>query len=333
MKITGFGDYLIHFSPQNEERFMQAETMRMSFTGAEANVCAALAFWGEDTRFITKLPTHLLAQKGVGFLRGLNIDTKYIAHGEGRMGAYYLEKGSSLRSSVVIYDRAPSAFTESNYDDYEWDKVFEDTDIIYLTGITPSLTDNLFECCKKMLKEAHDRGIKVFFDINYRPTLCSTEKANEIFTSLAPYITHLIGNEEHLKMILGVASSYCEDEPEDRLKDITAQVRNITNIPNIAVTVRRTPSASNAIVFASYSNGTDFALSPRYSIQVVDRVGSGDAFSAGLVYSVIHGSSVKDTVNFAIASNAMKHTILSDINFASVKEITSVMSSRHDVIR
>ena len=333
MKITGFGDFLIHFSPQNEERFMQADTMRMSFTGAEANVCAALAFWGEDTRFITKLPNHLLAQKGIGFLKSLNIDTQYIARGEGRMGAYYLEKGSSLRSSVVIYDRMPSAFTESDYSDYEWDKVFEDTDIVYLTGITPSLNDNLFGICKKMLAEANKRGLKVFFDINYRPTLCSTEKAKDIFMSLAPYITHLIGNEEHLKMILGVSTSYGEEETKERLQDLTAQVRSITNIPNIAITVRRTPSASNAIVCASYSDGTDFALSPRYTIQVVDRVGSGDAFSAGLVYSVIHGSSVTDSVNFAIASNALKHTILSDINFASVKEIASVMSSRHDVIR
>lgn len=325
MKITGFGDYLIHFSPIHDERFMQTDYMHMTFTGAEANVCAALAFWGKDTRFVTRLPRHLLAKRSVAFLTGCGVDTSQIAYGDERMGVYYLEKGQSLRSSVVIYDRAPSAFTESSFENYDWDAILADTDVFYLCGITPALSKNLFELCKKLLPEVRKRNIPVFYDVNYRPALGSAEQAGEILRALAPYITHLIGNEEHLKMLLNASSAYGEGEPEKRLRDLTEQVRGITRIQQIAVTVRRTVNASNTVIYASYSDGQGFALSPEYRIQVVDRVGSGDAFSAGLVYSVIHNFDVSAAVQFAAASNAIKHTINDDINFASVEEIEALI--------
>lgn len=334
MKITGFGDYLIHFSPIHDERFMQTDYMHMTFTGAEANVCAALAFWGENTRFVTKLPKHLLSKRSVAFLTGCGVDTSYIAYGEGRMGVYYLEKGQSLRPSVVIYDRAPSAFTEASYENFDWDRILEDTKTFYLCGITPALSENLFQICCRLLPEVRKRSIPVFFDVNYRPALGSPECAGETFRALAPYITHLIGNEEHLKMLLGVSSSHGEDAPAQRLEDLTMQVRRQTGIPHIAITVRRTIDASNTIVYASYSDETAFSISPEYRIQVVDRVGSGDAFSAGLVYGVMHGLSVADTVQFAAASNAMKHTIHDDINFASVEEINALLHRQgYDVRR
>ena len=325
MRITGFGDYLIHFSPIQDERFMQADYMHMTFTGAEANVLAALAFWGEDTAFVTKLPRHLLAKKGAAFLTGCGVDMDGVAYGEGRMGTYYLEKGRSLRPSVVIYDRIPSAFTESRWEDYDWDTILSGTDLFYLCGITPALSDSLLEICSKVLPEARKRNIPVFFDVNYRPALGSAEQAGKVLRSLAPYITHLIGNEEHLKQLLGVHSDYAEDQPSQRLLDLTRQVHAVTRIPNIAITVRRTITASHTKIFASWFTEDEFALSPEYDIQIVDRVGSGDAFSAGLIYAVVHGYSAEQAVRFAAASNALKHTIQDDINFASVEEIESIM--------
>lgn len=334
MKIVGFGDYLIHFSPIMDERFMQASLMQMTFTGAEANVCMALGLWGKDTRFVTKLPTHPLAQKGEMFLRGLSVDTSCIAHGEGRMGTYYLEKGQGVRASVVIYDRAPSAFTESVPSDYDWDKIFADADTLYLSGITPALSKTLYDCTKAALEEAKKRGMKVFFDVNYRPKLGDTKKAGETLMDLAPYITHLISNEEHLKMLLDIDTEYGEDDRKSRLCDLAGKASEKTGIKNIAITVRRTPSASKAVVYAAYTDGKDFELSPEYALDVVDRVGSGDAFSAGLIYAQTSGWSVKDSVAFASASSAMKHMIVSDVNFASVDEIKTVMQgNRYDVKR
>jgi len=324
MKVVGFGDYMIHFSPVMDERFMQARMMQMSFTGAEANVCAALGLWGEKTELVTRLPDHELAQSGISFLKGVSVGTEHIVFGAGRMGTYYLEKGSGVRPSVVIYDRVPSAFTESVYEDYDWDTALQDAQVLYVTGITPALSGSLMDCTERIFRQAHAKGIRIFFDLNFRPKLLSPEKARENFSRLCPYISYLIGNEEHCKLLLGVESQYGEAEPALRLQEMTGKVRAVTGIPHVAVTVRRTPSASSAVFCAGYSDGNDFAMSPRYHLQVVDRVGSGDAFSAGFLYSVIHGKSVADTVCFAAAACAMKHAIVSDINFSTVKEIEAL---------
>lgn len=334
MKVVGFGDFLIHFSPIMDERFLQSRLMQMSFTGAEANVCAALGLWGENTEFVTRLPEHLLAQHGISFLKSLSVGTAHIVTGEGRMGTYYLEKGSGVRPSVVIYDRVPSAFTESSYEDYPWDAILKGADILYLTGITPALSDSLLDCTLRMCKEAAGRGIRIFYDVNHRPKLQDEAKARRIFAKLRPFITDLIGNEEHLKMLLGIRSSYAEEAYEERLVDVAEQTKALTGISNVAVTMRRTPSASRAVFCAAYVRGEEAAVSPRYDLQVVDRVGSGDAFSAGIVYSAIHNKAAKDAVCFASAACAMKHAIISDINYSTVAEIEDLKERQgYDVRR
>ena len=153
MKTVGFGDFLIHFSPVGDERFVQTDLMQMSFTGAEANVCAALSYWGEKAEFVTCLPEHFLAQKGISFLKGLGVITDNIPRCKDRMGAYYLENGRSLRPSYVIYDRDNSAFTKSEFNDYNCEGILEDAKIFYLSGITPTLSKNLLECSLDFLKE------------------------------------------------------------------------------------------------------------------------------------------------------------------------------------
>jgi len=328
MKVVGFGDFLIHFSPIMGERFAQSKLVEMSFTGAEANVCCALGLWGEQTRFVTKLPEHILAQSGVSFLKGTSVNTDYIEYGEGRMGTYYLEKGHGLRSSVVVYDRAHSVFCGSDFRDYRWDEIFEDAYCLYLTGITPALSDSLFDCVLRAARAAREKGISVYYDVNYRSKLLSIEKATRIFHALAPYITHLIGNEEHLKSILNIQTNIGEDRIKARLTDITSAVSEKTGISHIAVTVRRTLSADHTVFYASYFDGTSLETSPIYDLYPLDRVGSGDAFSAGLLYSNLKQYSVEESVRFAAASCAMKHEIANDINFASVAEIRAVMENR-----
>ena len=325
MKIIGFGDYLIHFSPFGNERFMQADSMRMSFTGAEANVCAALALWGEDVSFITRVPKNALSEKSLMFLRSFGIDTRHIARGGKRMGLYFLENGASVRPSQVIYDRMDSGFTEAMADDFDISAILDGADTFYLTGITPALSENLLDCALAFCKEAKRRNIRVVLDVNFRPTLLTVEKAGENLRRLAPFITHLIGNEEHLKMLLGIESAFGEDSRKHRLRDIATQTRGILGIPHIAVTVRRTLSASDAVTSAAYLCGEEFSVSPEYHTHVVDRVGSGDAFSAGLIYGLAKGYSVTDTVGFAAASCALKHTVTNDINFSSPDEIEKLM--------
>lgn len=334
MKITCFGDFLIHFSPIGDERFAQTEFMQMSFTGAEANVSAALSYWGEKTNFVTRLPKHSLAQKGVSFLKSFGVDTESISYGDGRMGVYYLENGKFLRPSSVIYDRDNTSFTNSTYEDYDWDSIFYGTEIFYISGITPTLSKSLFETTKKAVIEAKKRNIKVFFDINYRPKLATPTESYEIINELLPYITCLIGNEEHIKMIFGITSAYGENEEEKRITDMLNKTKEKTKIDTIAITVRRTISASESIVCAGYLTSQETFITQRIKTGVIDRVGSGDAFSAGLLYSWVHKYSTEEAIRFAIASSALKHTITKDINYASVEEIKDVMNMvRNDVKR
>ena len=334
MKVVGFGDFLIHFSPIMGERFAQSKLVEMNFTGAEANVCCALGNWGEKAEFVTKLPDNILAKSGVAFLRSFSVNTERIVYGNGRMGTYYLEKGHGIRPSVVVYDREHTVFCNSDFNDYEWEDIFRDTYCLYITGITPALSDALFDCVLNAVKIAREKNILVYYDVNYRAKLLSIEKASHIFRMLSPYITHLIGNEEHLKKILGIHTSYGETEVKKRLADITKAVSQSTKIPNIAVTVRRTLSADHTVFYASYFDGSILEISTKYDLHPLDRVGSGDAFSAGLIYSHIKGYGVAESVNFAAASCAIKHEIANDVNFASTEEIRCVMESKStDVIR
>lgn len=319
MSIVGFGDFLMHFSPHDNDRFLQASSMDITFTGAEANVCAALGFWKEKVRFVTKLPPHDLSLKGKMFLKGFDIDTDFIQYDNGRMGVYFLEKGHSVRPSSVIYDRLGTVFTNSKYEDYNWDEILKDASAFYISGITPSLSDSLFDCCEKALKKSHKMGIPVFYDVNLRPSICDIEKSRIIFERLSPYITYLISNEEHLKQILDY--SQAETEDKKRLLDLSQTISAKTDIKNIVITVRRTISAHQSTIFASYFNGENIAISPKYELDIVDRVGSGDAFSAGIVYSHINGFDIYDAIKFSAASCALKHTINSDINFSNVDEI------------
>ena len=167
MKIVGFGDFLIHFSPIDNQRFVQADLMQMSFTGAEANVCAALSFWGEDVQFVTKVPDHALAKKGLMFLNSLGVKTEYIPTDNGRMGIYFLESGYSIRPSSVIYDRQNTLFTDCKYEDYNWNAILNGADAFYVSGITPSLSENLLQCSKSVLQEVKSRGRKDEKRIDY----------------------------------------------------------------------------------------------------------------------------------------------------------------------
>lgn len=324
MKVVGFGDFLIHFSPTDKMRFYQADEMRLSFTGAEANVCAALGFWGIDTEFVTKIPEHALAVKGVSFLKSNSVVTKNIAYGNGRMGVYFLEIGHDLRPSQVIYDREGTVFVRSDYEDYNWDNILCNADVFYLSGITPSLSENLLNCCKRVLAKCREQGIVTVYDVNLRPAICNTERSREIFAELSPYIDCLISNEEHLKLLLDLKP---EAEGEKRFAELFEVTRTKTGIEKIAITVRRTPSASKAVISAAYFNGNEIAISRAREIDVVDRVGSGDAFSAGLVYSMINNFTAKEAVEFATASSALKHTIHNDINFSTVREIKALVDS------
>ena len=249
------------------------------------------------------------------------------------MGLYFLEKGASLRSSSVIYDRDSTVFTNTCFEAYNWNEIFKECMAFYTTGITAALSDNLKECTKKALITAKEKGVFTFFDLNFRSKLGTYEHFKNIIMDLSPYIDCLIINEEHSKMLFGLCSEFLENETEKRLNDYISKVRGKTGILNIAMPVRRTLSSSDARIYGAYSCGGGFGISKAYDIHVVDRVGSGDAFSAGIIYSYMHSMNPSETAEFSVASSAYKHTVESDINFSSLDEIYSIASGVFDVKR
>lgn len=332
-KVLAFGDYLVHFSPPGYQRFAQATMMDMTFTGAEANVCAALSYRGIPTEFVTSLPDNALARRGVSFLRGLGIGVDHIRYGGRRMGLYFLEKGASVRSSEVIYDREHTSFCESSATDYDWKVIFEDVGVFYLTGITPMLSTSLGECCRTALQIAKEKGVLVFFDLNYRSRLGTVEMFRDLLLNIARYVDVLIINEEHAKMLFDLQSNFGEEESQARLTDLTKKVQECTGIPTVAMPVRRTLSASDTRIYAGLLREDGMAMSDSYRIHVVDRVGGGDAFSAGLLEAWLKGYSMSDTVNFAIASSALKHTVESDINFSTTDEAWALVKGKSGDVR
>ena len=185
MKVITFGELMLRFAPEGYKRFVQSEKFNVTFGGAEANVSVALANWGLDAMFISKMPAHEIGQLAVDSLRKYGVDTSKIVRGGYRIGTYYCEKGASQRTSKVIYDRANSAFALSEFEEYDFDSVLQKGDILHLSGITPALGESMRQITMRLLKMAKERGVKVSFDLNYRSKLWSTEKAGEVIKDLA----------------------------------------------------------------------------------------------------------------------------------------------------
>lgn len=326
MKIVSFGELIMRFSPAGNRRFFQADSMELCYGGAEANVSAALSLWGETVQYVTALPRHALAQSALMYLHKFGIQTDFVSYGEGRMGLYFLEKGHSVRPSAVIYDRSASVFSQSRAEDYDWDDVLSGADAFLFSGITPSLSESLIRACLIAAMKARAQGIPVFFDVNFRPALCDIASFRAFFLRLLPFLTHLIGNEEHLKELLEL-SAPATDDPA-RLPPLLAAISEKTGLSHVAVTVRRTRSAHQTKIGAACLADGKVAIGREWELDVVDRVGGGDGFTAGYLYATLHGFSLADTVDFALASGALKHTIENDANLATLDEVKSAMHRR-----
>lgn len=338
-KAAALGEIMLRLSPPGADRFLQTDSFDVNFGGAEANVMFALASWGVPSAFITRLPAHDVGQSAVNFLRRYGVDTAPISRGGDRVGIYYLENAASVRASRVIYDRANSAFALSAAEDYDWDAVFDSMDgessFFHFSGITPALSGKTAEMTLFAVKEAKRRGIRVSCDVNYRAKLWSEEKAGEVMSALLPYCDLVIANEEQVKKLFGISAGESENDAIDlSLTEKTARLfMERYGIKNAALTVRRTVNAvenlfTAVFVRASEKNASyESAYAPVYDIPITDRVGSGDAFAAGLLYSLINGRDASDAVGFAAAACALKHSVPGDAAVLSADEVESMKSA------
>lgn len=328
MKVVTFGEVMLRLAPEGYYRFLQADTFGATFGGGEANVAVSLANFGLDAAFVTKLPSHEIGQMAVNSLRKYGVDTSKIARGGDRVGIYYLEKGASQRPSKVIYDRAHSAVSEAAASDFNWDEIFEGADWFHFTGITPALGDNVADICLEAVKAAKKYGIKVSCDLNYRKKLWTREKAGEVMAELVKYVDVCIANEEDAADVFGIKAAGTDvtkgEVNHEGYKDVARQLKERFGFSHVAITLRGSISANDNDWAAMLYDGKDYYFSKQYRVHIVDRVGGGDSFGAGLIYSMLNGYSAQDTIEFAVAASCLKHSIEGDYNLMSVSEVKNL---------
>ena len=328
MKVVTFGEIMLRLSPEGYLRFTQADKFGVVYGGGEANVSVSLANYGLDSAFVTKLPAHEIGQSAINALRRYGVDTSMVVRGGDRVGIYFNEKGASQRPSKVIYDRAGSSIAMAKPEDFDWAKIFEGVDWFHFTGITPALGQNVADICLDACKAAKAAGVKISCDLNFRKKLWSREQAQKTMSELCKYVDVCISNEEDAHDVFGIDAENTDIAGgklnHEGYKSVARQLAEKFGFEKVAITLRSSISANDNDWAALLYDGKDYCFSKSYHMHIVDRVGGGDSFGGGLIYSCLMGYSTQDAVEFAVAASCLKHSIEGDFNAVSVAEVQAL---------
>jgi 2-dehydro-3-deoxygluconokinase len=333
MRIVTFGEIMMRLSPPGYRRFRQTDAFEVVYGGGEANVAVSLADFGETVEYVTRLPPNDLGESCLAVLRARGVLTDHVVRGGDRLGIYFLEQGAAQRGSQVIYDRAGSAFAEIQPGMVDWDAVFAGADWLHWTGITPAVSQSAADACREAVSAARRLGLTVSCDLNFRAKLWNWGRtAGEVMEELVSMCAVAVGNEEDAEKVFGIRA------PES---DVTAgrvdgkQYRAVCealserfpNLKAVAVTLRGSLSASHNTWSGVLSTRNGFFLAPVYDIlPVVDRVGSGDAFNAGLIHGLrAWPENPEKALRFAAAASCLKHGIPGDLNAVTAAEVEKLM--------
>ncbi len=332
-KVVTFGEIMLRLSPPNFNRFIQTRSFDVIFGGGEANVAVSLANYGILVDYITKLPKNEIGDACIQYLRQFGVNTTYIIRGGSRMGIYFLEMGSSIRPSKVVYDRAYSAISEAKPENFDWDLIFNDASWFHWTGITPAISQNLADICLEAVKSAKKKNLIVSCDLNYRSQLWKYGKEpKDLMPELIKYCDIAIGNEEDADKVLGIRAPDTDVisgklEAANYKYVVEEMIKKYPNLKKVAITLRGSISASYNLWSAILYDTKKMYIGPQYKIKpIVDRVGGGDAFMGGLIYGLLkYKEDLQTALNFAVAASCLKHTIFGDFNLASVDEVLKLM--------
>ena len=328
-KFITFGEIMLRLAPVGFERFLQSKEFGAVYGGGEANVAVSLANYGKDAYFVTKLPKHEIGQSAVNELRRYGVNTDMIVRAGERVGIYFCEKGASQRPSKVIYDRAHSAIAEAKREDFNWKEIFADAEWFHFTGITPALSDECAAITLDAVKAAKEAGVTVSVDLNFRKKLWSSEKAGKVMGEIVKYCDVVIANEEDAEMVFGIKAEETDITggtlSNEGYKNVARTLVERFGLKYVAITLRESFSASDNGWSAMLYNGTEFYSSKKYKMHIVDRVGGGDSFGAGLIYGLTSGFSNQDSLEFAVAASCLKHTVEGDFNLVSTEEVETLM--------
>ena len=330
-KIVTMGEIMLRLSTPNNEKFIQADEFDINYGGGEANVAVSLANYGHEADFVSALPKNPIGDAAIATLRKYNVGTKHISRSGERVGIYFLETGSAMRASNVVYDRAHSSISTAKVDEFDFDEIFKDADWFHFTGITPAVSDSAAELTEAALKAAKKAGVTVSVDLNFRKKLWSSEKAKKIMTNLMQYVDVCIGNEEDAEKVLGFKPGNT-DVTAGELElngyvDIFNQMCDQFNFKYVISSLRESFSASNNDWSACIMDGNtrEFYHSKKYHVTpIVDRVGGGDSFAAGVICGLCDKKDFKSALEFAVAASALKHTIPGDFNLVTREDVESL---------
>ena len=325
MKVAGFGEIMLRLSTDVGKMILQSDRFNVNYGGGEANVLISLSHFGIDTKMITSVSNDDIGKSILRYLRSYDIDTDFVTLGEHRTGIYYLQVGSGIRSSKVIYDRDNSAFCNMKIVDIDIAKALEDVDVFHFSGITLALSNDLRELLMQMLAYCKEHNIMVSYDSNYRAKLWSLEEAREATLKVLPYVDILSAGILDAENIL-LMNCELEDNHE-KLKYYYDEItKTYPNIKHIFSSHRDIESSSvNKLQCNYYTDGILY-LSNKINIDsIVDRVGGGDALSAGIIYSIINNKDPKYVCEFATCASALKHSILGDANLVELSDVERLM--------
>lgn len=326
-KVVTFGELMLRLSPPGYERFLQSPMFRATFGGGEANVAVSLANFGLESHYVTRLPEHDIGDAAIRALRAEGVRTDFILRGGGRIGVYYTEAGASQRASEVIYDRARSAIGEMEPGSVRWPDVLSGAAWFHCTGITPALGPKAAACTREALQAAKASGARVSVDLNYRKKLWSEAEAQRVMRPLMELVDLVIANEEDIQSVLGLEVARTDVTKGaldvESYRAVSERLTQQFGVSQVAITLRESRSASvngwSAVLFEAA--GRLFHRSQQYDITIVDRLGGGDSFAAGLIYGLIAGRPAEAALRFAVAASAIKHTIPGDFNRLTVDEV------------
>ena len=327
-KIVCLGEIMMRLSPKDNLRFCQANSFDVVYGGGEANVCVSLSNYGHDAYFVSAVPKNDIGTCAINELRKNGVNCEYVNRSGDRLGIYFLETGSSIRPSKVIYDRRGSSISVASKEDFDFDKIFKDAKWFHFSGITCAISKNASDIVLEACKKAKEYNVTISCDLNYRKKLWTSEEAIKVMKPLMEYVDVCIGNEEDAQMCLGY-------KPEANVEKGNTESRGYINIfermykdfnfKYIVSTLRESFSASHNGWKALIYDGNEFYESKRYDINpIVDRVGSGDSFSGGIIHGLLGKDNMKEALEFAVSASALKHTIFGDFNLVSEDEVESV---------
>ncbi|MEO8350988.1 MAG: sugar kinase [Chthoniobacteraceae bacterium] len=319
--VVTLGELMLRLSPPGHQRFAQASQFDLHIGGAEANVAVGLAHWGVGSRFVTRLPAHELGDRCVAELRRHGVNTNAVARGGDRLGLYFLEHGASQRASQIIYDRACSAFATASPVEFDWETILNGAEWFHWSGITPALSDQARRIATDACAAAHQLGLTVSFDMNYRARLWSAEEAAKTLRPMMANVDLCICGLDEAQSVLGIPPG--DEEPTG------VALREQFGFRSVLIPKRVSQSASHTSWKATLLNGEGVFHSPVYEIDIIDRVGAGDSLTAGLIFSQRRGDDSQTSVNFAVAASALKHTIPGDFNLVSVAEVEALAAGGH----